>query len=128
MEIFFDTHVFLWWILEDDRISDRAAQLISNGRNRLYWSAASSWEVTIKYSLGKLNLPEKPEKFFPAQFLQNQIYSLPVNDTHAFKVGTLPMHHKDPFDRLLIAQSMVENITLLSDDQYLHLYDVNIIQ
>ncbi|MGD2187803.1 MAG: type II toxin-antitoxin system VapC family toxin, partial [Desulfobacterales bacterium] len=100
--------------------------LIGDGHNALYWSAASSWEVSIKYALGRLPLPEAPEQFLPAQFEKNRIESLPIIDAHAFQAGQLPPHHRDPFDRMLIAQAQVESLALLSNDRQLNPYEVEI--
>ena len=126
MNLLLDTHTFLWWITDAPKLSKTARELIGDGHNTLYWSAASSWEVSIKYALGRLTLPETPEKFLPPELLQNRIESLPVIDTHAFQAGHLPRYHRDPFDRMLIAQAQVESLVLLSNDQTLGLYDVNV--
>lgn len=126
MNLLLDTHTFLWWITDAPKLSATARELIGDGHNTLYWSAASSWEVSIKYALGRLPLPETPEKFLPPELLQNRIESLPVIDTHAFQAGHLPRYHRDPFDRMLIAQAQVESLVLLSNDQKLGLYDVNV--
>jgi PIN domain nuclease of toxin-antitoxin system len=126
MNLLLDTHTFLWWITDAPKLSATARELIVDGHNTLYWSAASSWEVSIKYALGRLPLPETPEKFLPPELLQNRIESLPVIDTHALQAGHLPRYHRDPFDRMLIAQAQVESLVLLSNDQKLGLYDVNV--
>lgn len=126
MKILLDTHTFLWWITDVPQISVTARELISDGHNELYWSAASSWEVSIKYALGRLPLPDAPEKFLPFELAQNRIESLPVIDAHAFQAGQLPSHHRDPFDRMLIAQAQVESLVFLSNDPQLRLYDVRV--
>ena len=126
MKLLLDTHTFLWWIIDDPQLSQKARGLIGNGNNTLYWSAASSWEVSIKYALGRLPLPESPEQFLPAEIEKNRIESLPIIDAHAFGAGQLPHHHRDPFDRMLVAQAQAESLTLLSDDQQLSYYDVEI--
>jgi PIN domain nuclease of toxin-antitoxin system len=126
MKFLLDTHTFLWWIIDDPQLSEKARELIGNGHNTLYWSAASSWEVSIKYALGRLPLPESPEQFLPAEIEKNRIESLPIIDAHAFRAGQLPHHHRDPFDRMLVAQAQAESLTLLSDDQQLSYYDVEI--
>jgi PIN domain nuclease of toxin-antitoxin system len=126
MKFLLDTHTFLWWIIDDPQLSEKARELIGNGHNTLYWSAASSWEVSIKYALGRLPLPESPEQFLPAEIEKNRIESLPIIDAHAFRAGQLPHHHRDPFDRMLVAQAQAESLTLLSDDRQLSYYDVEI--
>lgn len=126
MNLLLDTHTFLWWITDAPKLSNTAREFIGKGQNALYWSAASSWEVSIKYALGRLPLPEIPEKFLPSELSQNRIESLPVIDAHAFQAGYLPRYHRDPFDRMLIAQAQVESLVLLSNDQKLGLYDVDV--
>jgi PIN domain nuclease of toxin-antitoxin system len=126
MNILLDTHTFLWWIIDAPQLSATARELIGDSHNTLYWSAASSWEVSIKYALGRLPLPETPERFLPSELAENRIESLPVIDAHAFQSGHLPRHHRDPFDRMLVAQAQVESLVLLSGDQKLEPYDVNL--
>ncbi|MCD4716015.1 MAG: type II toxin-antitoxin system VapC family toxin [Desulfobacterales bacterium] len=126
MNLLLDTHAFLWWITDAPKLSKTARELMGNGQNILYWSAASSWEVSIKYALGRLPLPEIPEIFLPSELSQNRIESLPVIDAHAFRAGHLPRYHRDPFDRMLIAQAQVESLALLSNDQKLGFYDVDV--
>jgi PIN domain nuclease of toxin-antitoxin system len=126
MNLLLDTHTFLWWITDAPKLSKAARDLMGNGQNTLYWSAASSWEVSIKYALGRLPLPEIPEIFLPSELSQNRIESLPVIDAHAFRAGHLPRYHRDPFDRMLIAQAQVESLVILSNDQKLGLYGVEV--
>ena len=126
MKLLLDTHTFLWWITDDPQLSTKARELIGDGHNILYWSAASSWEVSIKYALGRMPLPEAPEQFLPAEIGKNRLESLPIIDAHAFQAGQLPHHHRDPFDRMLVAQAQVESLALLSNDQQLNHYDVEI--
>ncbi len=126
MKLLLDTHTFLWWISDDPKLSAKALELIGDNRNILYWSAASSWEVSIKYALGRLPLPETPEQFLPAELGKNRIESLPIVDAHAFQAGLLPRHHSDPFDRMLVAQAQVESLGLISNDKQLSLYNVDV--
>ncbi len=126
MKLLLDTHTFLWWITDDPQLSTKALELIGDGHNILYWSAASSWEVSIKYALGRMPLPEAPEQFLPAEIEKNRLESLPIIDAHAFQAGQLPHHHRDPFDRMMVAQAQVESLALLSNDQQLNHYDVEI--
>ena len=126
MKLLLDTHAFLWWITDDPQLSSKARELISDSHNTIYWSAASSWEVSIKYALGRLPLPETPEQFLPVELGNNRIESLSVIDAHAFQAGYLPRHHRDPFDRMLVAQAQVESLVILSNDRKLVHYDVDI--
>lgn len=126
MKILLDTHTFLWWILDDPKLSTKALELIGDNCNTLYWSAASSWEVSIKYALGRLPLPETPEQFLPTELGKNRIESLPIIDAHAFQAGRLPHHHGDPFDRMLVAQALVESLGLISNNKQLSFYNVDV--
>jgi PIN domain nuclease of toxin-antitoxin system len=126
MKYLLDTHVFLWWITDSPLISDKVSQLIIEGSSDLYWSSASSWEVSIKYANSKLPLPDKPDIFLRPELAKNRISSLTITDEHAFLAGQLPPHHRDPFDRMLVAQSNFENMTLISSDQLISQYQVNI--
>ena len=126
MKLLLDTHTFLWWITDDSQMSAKALNLIGDSQNNLYWSTASSWEVAIKYALGRLPLPDVPEKFLPAELGKNRIESLPIVDSHAFQAGRLPRHHRDPFDRMLVAQAKVENLGLISNDPQISRYEINV--
>ena len=125
MKLLLDTHTFLWWILDDPQMSAKALGLIGDSRNNLYWSTASSWEVAINYALGRLPLPDDPTKFLPTELGKNRIESLPIVDAHAFQAGSLPRHHRDPFDRMLVAQAQIESLGLISNDPKINLYNVN---
>ena len=126
MQLLLDTHTFLWWITDDPQISAKALELMGDSRNDLYWSAASTWEVAIKYALGRLPLPDAPAIFLPAELGKNRIESLPIVDTHAFQAGLLPRHHRDPFDRMLVAQAQAETLGIVSNDTKIRLYNVNV--
>jgi PIN domain nuclease of toxin-antitoxin system len=126
MKLLLDTHTFLWWTTDEPQMSATALDLIGDSRNTLYWSAASSWEVTIKYALGRLPLPDAPEQFLTAELGRNRIESLPIVDAHAFQAGLLPRHHRDPFDRMLVAQAQVEAFGLITNDSNIRRYDVDV--
>ena len=126
MKLLLDTHTFLWWITDDSQISAKALELMGDSQNDLYWSAASTWEVAIKYALGRLPLPDAPAIFLPAELGKNRIQSLPIVDTHAFQAGLLPRHHRDPFDRMLVAQAQAETLGIVSNDPKIRLYNVNV--
>jgi PIN domain nuclease of toxin-antitoxin system len=122
-----DTHAFLWWITDDSRLSERAREFISDGENELLFSAASGWEVAIKAGLGKIELSEDLERFLTEQLHRNAVGVLPVNLGHAMGVYGLPDHHRDPFDRLLVAQCVSERLPLLSRDTAFQRYPVEVI-
>ncbi len=127
MRALLDTHTFLWWIADDPRLSRSVSKIISEGINEIYLSVASCWEMAIKAKLGKLEVPGDLERFIPEQMLTNAIESLPIRMSHALHVHKLPAHHRDPFDRLLIAQAQLENLPILTSDHQIARYSVEII-
>jgi PIN domain nuclease of toxin-antitoxin system len=118
-----DTNAFLYFINNDSALSKTAKNLLESEVDLLI-SAACLWEIAIKFSIGKLSLPDSFGNFIPSQIRQNDIEILSVTLPHLEKVSTLPFHHKDPFDRLIIAQSMVENLPILSSDAAFDLYKI----
>lgn len=123
MKLLLDTHAFLWFVNDDTRLSSGAAALLESENDALV-SLVSLWEIAIKYSLGKLALPAPYEEFVAQQILVNEIDVLPIQIPHLTIVSRLPFHHNDPFDRLLIAQSMMEDIPLISTDSIFDKYPV----
>jgi PIN domain nuclease of toxin-antitoxin system len=119
--------VWLWTISAPERLSSHARSVVEAREHELYLSAASAWEMAIKYSQGKLRLPEPPPKFVPSRLEQSGILSLPIDQAHALHVSTLPVHHRDPFDRLLIAQALLEHMPILTSDPVFAAYDVRTI-
>jgi PIN domain nuclease of toxin-antitoxin system len=107
-------------------LSVKAQSLIRSRRNAIFWSVASSWELSIKYTLGKLFFDEPPEVLLPSELDRNQIESLPILNEHAFFAGQLPAHHKDPFDRMLVAQASIEAMGIISNDLRLQTYDIDV--
>jgi PIN domain nuclease of toxin-antitoxin system len=126
MNYLIDTHVLLWWITADKRLSSRATAAIGNRRSTIFWSAASSWEISIKHALGRLEFDVPPEVLIPTELNLNRIETLAIQNEHAFLAGRLPLHHKDPFDRMLIAQAQIESLVLMSDDSTFKLYDIDL--
>jgi len=127
MKILLDTQCWLWWIAAPERLSPGARRRIADKRNTVYLSAASSWEITIKYSIGKLPLPEPPLQFIPKRLARDAIAALPIEIIHTLYVANIPQHHKDPFDRILISQSILEDIPIMTVDKQFKLYEVNVI-
>ena len=127
MKALLDTHAFLWWITDDHRLSDRVRKIIGDGGNRLFLSAASGWEMMIKMRLGRLALPKSPEKFIFEQLSENGIESLPVQMSHALHTYALPDIHRDPFDRMIVAQARMEQLPILTADNDIAGYDVEVI-
>jgi PIN domain nuclease of toxin-antitoxin system len=126
VKLLLDTHTFLWWTTDDPQLSSTARELIGDSKNTLFWSAASSWEASIKYELGRLPLPDTPDLFLPAELGRNRIKSLAIVDEHAFQAGRLPRHHRDPFDRILVAQAQVESLGLITNDTSINRYEVSV--
>jgi PIN domain nuclease of toxin-antitoxin system len=124
MRILLDTHAFLWFINDDPQLSLAAKALMESDVNLLL-SVASLWEISIKVGIGKLSLPQSFNPFISEQLETNEIDILPIQLQHLNPLTTLPLHHRDPFDRLLISQSLVEGITILSADRVFDLYEVN---
>jgi PIN domain nuclease of toxin-antitoxin system len=127
VKLLLDTHAFLWWITDDDRLSQRAGDLIADGANDVYFSAASAWEIAIKTGLGRIRLPGNAGTFTPDQLERNAFQALPVHVAHAVAVIGLPNVHRDPFDRMLVAQAMTEGLTIVSGDQDLSRYPVPVV-
>jgi len=111
-----------------ERLSKKSRSLITTASNELVLSAASAWEIAIKYGLGKLQLPEPPAEYMPRLIARTSVTPLPVNHRHALHVATLPPHHRDPFDRLLVAQAQLEELPILTADRNFRLYDVEVLQ
>lgn len=127
MKILLDTQCWLWWIATPEKLSRNVRRRIADKRNTIYLSAASSWEIAIKYSMGKLPLPEPPWQFVPKRLARDAITALPIEIMHALHVADLPQHHKDPFDRLLISQSIQEGIPIMTVDEQFEPYEAQII-
>lgn len=127
MRVLLDTHAFLWWIGDDPRLSERAREVLSDGDNDLVFSAASGWEIAIKARLGRLHVPGDLNTYLVRQLTENYTSVLPVHLSHALRVHALPEHHRDPFDRLLVAQAIVEEIPLLSADPRIARYPVEVV-
>jgi PIN domain nuclease of toxin-antitoxin system len=109
-----------------ERLSGRVLEAMADPDNEILLSAASSWEIALKYSLGKIPLPLPPEKYVPSRMAKSGTRGLPIEHAHALRVATLPLHHRDPFDRLLVAQAQVERLTMVTVDRQLEPYDIKI--
>jgi PIN domain nuclease of toxin-antitoxin system len=127
MNVLVDTHVWIWSLADPDRLSKECRKLLSSSRNVVYLSAASAWELAIKAALGKIDLPEPVETYVPTRMARQGITALPVTHAHALRVSTLPPYHRDPFDRLLVAQALVERLPILTADPAFDRYDVSVI-
>ena len=124
MTLLLDTHTLLWFLTNDASLSVRARQAIEDPANAKQVSAASLWEVAIKSGLGKLNLPAPYDEVFPRQLELNGFELVPITPAHCITLVALPLHHRDPFDRILVAQAKTEGLTLVTDDGKLRAYNV----
>lgn len=124
MKIIIDTHTFLWFINEQPELSATIKTLIESDTDVLL-SVVSLWEIAVKVSIGKMTLPDTFEQFIPEQLMINDIEILPIALPHLTLISSLPFHHRDPFDRLLIAQSIVEDLPIASIDKVFDAYGVN---
>ncbi len=124
MRLLLDTHVFLWWVEDAPELSRKARAAIASADNQCFLSLASSWEMAIKLSLGKLRLPDAIERFIPQQLAENGFSQLQIDFRHVARVASLAFHHRDPFDRLLVAQAMEEKLSLVSADRQFAKYGV----
>lgn len=127
MKILLDTSAWLWLLTEPQRFSAARQSQLASPDTTLFLSAASSWEIAIKYALGKLPLPDHPERYVPRMLEATHTSGLMIKHAHALRVADLPLHHRDPFDRLLIAQAQVEGLPILSSDAQLGPYDVELL-
>jgi PIN domain nuclease of toxin-antitoxin system len=124
VKLLLDTHTFLWFIDGNPRLSTTARQLIEDPANERFVSIASLWEMAIKASMGRLTFAQPFASLIPDQLQRNSIQVLDITVTHTAQVATLPFHHRDPFDRMLIAQAMVETIPIISVDSAFDAYGV----
>jgi PIN domain nuclease of toxin-antitoxin system len=124
MRVLIDTHIFIWYIQNSERLPISIATYINDGRNDILLSIASVWEMAIKQSTGKLNLGLPYASFIEEQMRLNSMELLPLSLNHLEVVTTMPFHHRDPFDRILIAQAMLEDIVIISADSIFSSYPV----
>lgn len=127
MKYLLDTSIFLWSLGAVHKLNNKARDILSSSAAELYLSAASSWEISIKFALGTLALPRPPSQFVPNGIGVLALRSLDINHFHSLAAGELPPHHRDPFDRLLVAQARMENMLLLTADRTFLKYEVKLL-
>jgi len=124
MRLLLDTHVWLWMIGEDERLNELTRAALSDPGNDIFLSAAAVWELAIKHAAGKLKYTGSPAVQVPIHIKRSGVLPLPITADHGLAAAALPMHHRDPFDRMMIAQALAENLTLSTADDRLSAYEV----
>ncbi|WP_438021812.1 type II toxin-antitoxin system VapC family toxin [Sorangium sp. So ce233] len=124
MRLLVDTHAFLWFLANDPQLSAEAKRSLEEPANDLVMSVASPWEIAIEVSLGKLSIPGDVEAFIGRLMMMNDIALLDITLRHVARVSVLPFHHRDPFDRIMVAQALVEDIPIVSQDVAFDAYGV----
>jgi len=127
MKYLLDTVVWLWSVGPTEKIGEEGLEILRSGEEEIYFSAASVWEIAIKTKLGKFELPEAPTRYIPKRLSEQGIRSLPLTQTHALKVYDLARHHDDPFDRVIIAQALTEELAILTSDRAFAKYPVDVV-
>lgn len=128
MRVLLDTRVLLWWMTDRSKLRQATQKLMADEATELLWSAASTWELGIKVQLGKLRLQQPLDLFVVQQMAEQKLTSLPIQHAHAARAALLPPVHRDPFDRMLVAQAMCEAVPLLTADQPLAAYGIECLQ
>ena len=128
MKVLIDTHCWLWLCVSPERLSQKTLERLARSDTDRLLSAASVWEMVIKYDLGKLPLPIHPRDFVPTRLDATQTEVLEISSAHALRISDLPNHHRDPFDRMIVAQALVEGARLLTADHALEAYEVDLLK
>lgn len=127
MRLLLDTHIFIWWASEPEKLSQTALTALEDATNELILSVVSAWEIQIKIQLGKLKLNKSLAELLKSQREHNELQILPLELGHVLTLDMLPLHHNDPFDRLLIAQSISERLTIVTADDSFSVYSVKVL-
>ncbi|WP_445630148.1 type II toxin-antitoxin system VapC family toxin [Nostoc sp. DSM 114167] len=127
MKLLLDTQCWLWWFAQPERLNEEAIAHIADENNELWLSVASIWEIGIKVAIGKLPLPDPLDSYISSRIAQLGMRSLEITASHALQAAALPLHHRDPFDRMLIAQAQIEEMMLVSADLMFNKYDISLL-
>lgn len=127
MRLLLDTQCWLWWFSQPEKLNEDTIERIASETNEVWFSVASVWEIGIKNAIGKLPLPEPTENYISTRMGQLGARMLEITAPHALKAASLPLHHRDPFDRMLIAQAHIENMTIVSADSMFYQYQISLI-
>ncbi len=120
MKLLLDTHILLWWLSQNQKLLPTEKEIITDPDNLILISAATAWEIVVKKMIGKLEAPDD----LPAALAANNFLELPITIKHSQKLYQLPLHHQDPFDRIMVAQAMSEDLTFMTRDPKIALYDI----
>lgn len=123
MKLLLDTHIVLWWLADSSNLTVQTRELISNPENIIFVSTASIWEIRIKQALGKIDI----DNDFADVLRKESFEIIPIVENHAHGICELPLHHRDPFDRILISQARIEKLTIVTHDKLFYNYDVKVI-
>ena len=124
MRLLLDTHTLIWWATSSEKLSQSGLDLLTNLDNRLFFSIASVWEMQIKCQIGKLKLGKSVQELIVNQQNNNNLHILPIELAHVYALGNLPDVHRDPFDRIIVTQAVVESLPILSIDSLLDGYPI----
>jgi PIN domain nuclease of toxin-antitoxin system len=127
VKLLLDTQCWLWWFSQPEKLNEEAIEQIASEKTEIWFSVASVWEIGIKVAIGKLQLPEPVDDYISSGMSQLGTRSLEITASHALRAASLPLHHRDPFDRMLIAQAQIENMTIMSADSMFNQYQVSLI-
>ena len=127
MKYLLDTMVWLWSVGDTEKIGPAGLDILADGRCEIYLSAASVWEIAIKAQLGKYRLPEAPGPYVRTRVAAQQIIPLPITYNHSLGAYDLPLHHQDPFDRMILAQAVAEGMVVLTSDRAFRKYPVEVV-
>lgn len=127
MKILIDTHAFLWLITDNDKLSKKSKLIFTEPKNELFFSMASFWEICIKVSIGKLKLSKNWDKIIKDELISNSVKLLPISVDHCYQITQLPFHHRDPFDRIIISQAIIEKMHIMTVDNHFSQYEINVV-
>jgi len=127
MRLLLDTCCWLWWLSDTDKLSKQQQKAIANRQNQLFLSTATIWEISIKVNNKKFTIPQPLNKLIEQQCSLDGITIMDIKPIHAIEAGDLPLHHKDPFDRMIIAQASIENLTVVTSNSVFEKYDVAVL-
>ncbi|MDJ0595770.1 MAG: type II toxin-antitoxin system VapC family toxin [Pleurocapsa sp. MO_226.B13] len=127
MRLLLDTCCWLWWLSDTQKLSEQQLNALISRQNQLFLSVATLWELSIKISNGKLTIPQSLDKLVAKECPQDNIKILDIKPIHGINAGSLPLHHKDPFDRMIITQGNMENLTIVTSDAIFQEYDISVL-